>query len=147
MDIKAIPAMPGLTVTDRVEFLREVLRRQPAGLDLNRLRIANVARSIDPAGFNQPMDAWSVAEWTNAICGEAGEAGNVAKKLLRLRKGTRGNRHSDTEQALLSQLAMEAADCVCYCDLTLASEGLSLSDVLTHVYNIKSDELGYPFKL
>src|SRR5580700_359731 len=35
-------------------------------------------------------DEWSGADWSNAMCGEAGEAANVVKKLRRYECGLRG---------------------------------------------------------
>lgn len=34
-----------------------------------------------------PNDAWTGADWSNAMCGEAGEAANVVKKLRRQETG------------------------------------------------------------
>lgn len=119
------------------------------GLDLNALRIANVARCKDPKGFDHPLNAWSIAEWGNALAGECGEACNVAKKLLRVRKKTRGNvkKGDKTERNLLKKFAYEIAGVVCYADLVLASEGISLSQAIINEFNKKSDEIGYDFKL
>lgn len=144
---RAPAARHRLSVSDRMAALGHIIKRTPVGLDLNLLRVVNVARSVDSVGFDHPLAAWSVAEWTNAVCGEAGEAANTAKKLLRIRKRTRGNKDADTEQALLAKLRREAADTVMYCDLLLASEGLSLSDGIIEVYNAKSNEIGFPFNL
>lgn len=121
---------------------------QGTGLDLNVLRIANVTRSESKKGFNHPLDAWSIAEWTNAMQGEAGEAGNIAKKLIRIRYNTRGNRKGDGGHVkLLKALAQEIADAVVYADLCLASEGISLSDAVRDTFNRKSKEIGFNFRL
>lgn len=119
------------------------------GLGLGHLRVANVARSEDPKGFDHPLTAWSILEWCGAFAGEVGEAANVAKKILRIRKGTRGNVKKDDkdEKKLLKKFAKEIADAVCYADLTLASEGISLSDTIIKVYNDKSKQIGYDFLL
>lgn len=149
--------MPLLTkaVTER---LHKNLRREAKrlngkyaaapGLDLAQLRVANVARSIDPKGFDHPLDKWSIAEWTNAICGEAGEAANIGKKLIRVRKGSRGNGKNDRdEKKLLKRLAKEIADVVVYADLALASERIDLSEAVRKAWNDKAKEIGYDFKL
>lgn len=36
------------------------------------------------AGWKGPDDAWTIADWSNAMAGEAGEAANVVKKLRRV---------------------------------------------------------------
>lgn len=40
--------------------------------------------------WHQDADDWSGADWSNAMCGEAGEAANVVKKLRRNETGTAG---------------------------------------------------------
>lgn len=119
------------------------------GLDLAFLRQANATRSTSKKGFNHPLNVWSIAEWTNALCGEAGEAANIAKKLIRIRLKLRGNvkKNDKTVKALLKRLAKEVADVVVYADLTLASEGLDLSDAIREVFNEKSKEIGYKGRL
>lgn len=118
------------------------------GLNLDALRVANVARSESKDGFDHPLEAWSVAEWANAMQSEAGEAGNYAKKLLRIRYKTKGNKKGDrSERKLLRCLAQEVADAVVYADLFLASEGISLSAAVRDTFNRKSKEIGFKFKL
>lgn len=142
-----ITANKGETV-DGPKLAALVATAEGTGLDLNCLRLANIARSESKKGFNHPLDAWSIAEWTNAMQGEAGEAGNIAKKLIRIRYSTRGNKKGDGGHAkLLKALAQEIADTVVYADLCLASEGISLSDAVRDAFNRKSKEIGFKFKL
>src|SRR5258705_3657794 len=56
---------------------------------------------------------WTGLEWAGAMCGEAGETANVAKKLRRIELAIDGNARSDRqldEAELLVQLRKELAD-------------------------------------
>ena len=117
-------------------------------LDMNKLSNVNAARCESPTGFNHPMEEWSIAEWTNAICGEAGEAANLAKKIIRTRAGVRGN--SGTKEQYEAELAKELADIVLYCDLTATKLGIDLwstDGAVAKKFNEVSDKIGSELKL
>lgn len=80
-------------------------------LTFNHFQDANRARC--EAGFF-PLDKWSIAEWTNAMAGESGEACNIAKKLIR------GDYDRDETIAALLDLAEELADVIAYADLCMS---------------------------
>lgn len=109
-------------------------------LTFSRLRRVNVERCESPTGFNHPLESWSVAEWTNAMAGEAGEAANVAKKMIRFRDGVRGNQNTLGE--LRVKLAQELADVLIYLDLVAASQGIDLEAAVIDTFNRKSLEIG-----
>jgi NTP pyrophosphatase (non-canonical NTP hydrolase) len=110
-------------------------------LFFSMLRMVNVDRCYN--GFKHRLDSWSVAEWTNAMCGEAGEAANIAKKMIRHRDATGGNQGTDTDlDALRAKLRAELADVVIYADLTAASQGIDLGDAVRDTFNAKSQALG-----
>lgn len=121
----------------------------PNGLNLVEFSRTNLARCTSPDGFGHPLNSWSVAEWTNAVAGEAGEACNFAKKLLRHRDGTRGNyKEGDKDvEALKRKAAGELADVVIYADLAAAALGYDLATVLAETFNAKSDELKLPYRI
>jgi NTP pyrophosphatase (non-canonical NTP hydrolase) len=116
------------------------------GLNLSAV---NLARCTAPDGFNHPLASWSAAEWTNAVAGEAGEACNLAKKLIRHRDGVPGNKKPEDkdQDSLRRRIAEELADVVIYCDLAMASVGYDFATVIRDVFNRKSQELGSPYVL
>lgn len=109
------------------------------------LRLANVPRCTSENGFNHPLDGWSVGEWGAATVGEAGEACNIAKKLLRVRDGVKGNK--ETPEELKAALAEEIADMIIYADLWAASQGINLELAIRNKFNKTSDKIGSTIKL
>lgn len=110
-------------------------------LNFDALRAVNVRRCVD--GFGHTLESWSPAEWTNALCGEAGEAANIAKKMLRHRDQVAGNQGDDTDLSLLREkLGRELADVVIYADLAAASQGIDLGELVRETFNRKSDQIG-----
>lgn len=126
-------------------MISEYLAPQPAPqaepLSFALLRSINAQRCVE--GFRHTLDSWSPAEWTNALCGEAGEAANVAKKMLRHRDGVAGNTGEDKSlEKLREKLGRELADVVIYADLTATSQGLDLGELVRETFNRKSEEIG-----
>lgn len=114
-------------------------------LDFLYLRDKNVQRCTSEKGFNHPLSGWSVGEWGVATAGELGEACNIAKKLLRVRDGVKGNK--ETEDELKDKLALEMADTIIYLDLWAASQGINLQNAIIQAFNNKSREIGSDIKL
>lgn len=116
-------------------------------MELRTFSAVNLARCISGDGFRHSLDAWSIAEWTNAVAGEVGEACNYAKKLLRHRDGLAGNVKTDDMEItfLRKQIACELADVIVYADLAIAALGLNTADVLAEVFNKKSVAIGAPY--
>ncbi|MFT0875993.1 MazG-like family protein [Rhodopseudomonas sp. G2_2311] len=102
----------------------------------------NVRRSEGAEGFNHPLDAWSTSDWFTAFAGEAGEAGNIIKKLNRYRDGITGNKETHAE--LVSKLRRELGDAFIYLDLLSQSLGFSIGDAAVEAFNAKSKEIGCP---
>lgn len=119
--------------------------RKTQKMDLNEFSKINIQRSTSADGFSHPMDKWSVAEWTNAMCGEAGEAANIAKKMIRKRDGIAGPYRSDA--ALREDLLKELADTVTYADLCAQSVGGDLSEALRGKFDEVSIRLGFPHRM
>ncbi len=110
-------------------------------LTFDELKEANLTRCN--VSFNHDIYSWSVAEWTNALAGEAGEAANFGKKIIR--KGTAFEELNDDE--LTESLGRELADVVIYADLVAQRIGKDLGQLVAETFNKKSEELGAPEKL
>jgi len=107
--------------------------------NLEDLRAVGVARATDPVsaggyGHGPGLADWSEERWALAMIGEAGEACNAVKKMIR----GDGSREA---------VAEEAADVVIYLDLLLAKLGLSLHDAVRAKFNRTSEERGSPHRL
>ncbi len=104
---------------------------------LKRLRVANLQRLPlfknrrgEPAHSRPDGSDWSMAEWTNAVAGEVGEACNIAKKL---RRGDFGPPYTPGYIAGCSELAHELADVVIYADLTCFRCGHSTDTLISNI--------------
>jgi NTP pyrophosphatase (non-canonical NTP hydrolase) len=91
----------------------------------------NRARCESPRGFHHSLDSWSLSDWLVALCGEAGEACNIAKKLNRVRDNIPGNDHLTESPIQLRQaLAKEFADIYIYLDLAVQACGFCLEEIV-----------------
>lgn len=130
-------------------------------LDLAELRQQNVSRL---ARWHGSDDGWTLADWSNAMCGEAGEAANVVKKIRRTDSvlwdkqkypGDGASAHakladlsaSDARDALTENLANELADIVCYADLLAHHAGIDLAAAIATKFNRVSEAQGFPERI
>ena len=93
------------------------------------------------------LDGWSLSDWFTALAGEMGEAGNVIKKLNRLRDALPGNKNDLDENNLTRMLGEELADVYLYLDLLAQRAGLDLGAEVRAKFNRKSAELQFPERL
>lgn len=95
-------------------------------------------------GFKHDLDKWSLSDWYTATSGELGEAGNIIKKLNRIRDSIAGNIKVDDSShiELIKRLRGEFADVFIYLDLMCQSAGISLETAVVDTFNNKSKELG-----
>ena len=93
-----------------------------------------------------PADSWTGADWSNAMQGEAGEAGNVVKKLRRAELNTRGALDPPATD-LIQKLGDEIADTVIYADLLAQFYGLDLAECVARKFNAVSVREGFPERL
>lgn len=119
-------------------------------LCLDTIRRANVSRL---ARWHGEVD-WSLADWSNAMCGEAGEAANVVKKLRRLETGLADQQlyagdsgHVMEREALLAKLADEIADVLLYLDLLAHAAGVDLAWATAAKFNRVSEAQGFPERI
>lgn len=114
------------------------------GLSLGALRRANVRRA---RRWHADDDAgWTGADWSNAMCGEAGEAANVVKKLRRSETGKQG-RNDPPPDVLRSMLGAELADTIIYADLLAEHYDIDLTAAVIEKFNAVSDREGFPDKI
>lgn len=99
---------------------------------------------------------WSPLEWAGAMCGEAGEAANFAKKLKRVTSELANNdRRNPAWEASTEELAdkyrgeiaKEVADAIIYGLLLMAAVGANAEEVIRDVFNKKSEEYGFPERI
>jgi NTP pyrophosphatase (non-canonical NTP hydrolase) len=83
---------------------------------------------------------WSIAEWTNAMAGEAGEACNIAKKLLR-------GDYGDNQELGIGELMDEIADVVIYADHVCQRVSRKLEIAVFNKFNETSERIGCEVKL
>lgn len=113
------------------------------GLSFDTLRAANVARV---RRWHADDDSWTVADWSNAMCGEAGETANVVKKIRRWETGLVGSRDPSID-VLRGQLADEIADTLIYLDLLAAHQGIDLAAAVVSKFDAVSEREGFPERL
>lgn len=146
------------------------------GLDFEALRKINADRCREWHGpdWLDDDDPWTLADWSNAMSGEAGEAANVVKKLRRWQTGlgagpgrfpgcTYERMQAQLVEraaaegspvtglsitaALFRDLADELADVVLYADLLATKAGINLGDAVRDKFNRKSAEQSFPQRL
>jgi NTP pyrophosphatase (non-canonical NTP hydrolase) len=91
-------------------------------------------------------DPWSGADWSNAMCGEAGEAANAVKKLRRYETHT-APQNTPPREELALMLAAELADVILYVDLLAAHYGIDLAAAIAAKFNVVSIRQGFPERL
>lgn len=98
-------------------------------------------------GYPEPdSSGWSGADWSNAMQGEAGEAGNIVKKLRRAECGMKGVLDGGRDE-LLAKLADEIADTYLYLDLLATYYGIHIPTAVVDKFNRVSDLQGFPEQL
>ena len=95
---------------------------------------------------DQDSEQWTGADWSNAMCGEAGETANVVKKLRR--HETRTSSPMDPpEDVLRSALADEIADTFLYLALLADHYGVDMPSAIVSKFNKVSERQGFPDRL
>lgn len=124
---------------------RERLDRSAAtSLTFTQVAAVNAARC--KRWHNPDTDAWTGADWSNAMCGEAGEAANVVKKLRR--HETRTSPQGDPDEATLRQkLGHEIADVLLYAFLLADHYGIDVAANVVEKFNLVSERQSFPERL
>lgn len=114
--------------------------------DVNGLRFADLRKAnLDRQAYWGGAENWTLADWSNAVAGEVGEACNVVKKLRRPELGTVGNDHQP--EVYTRQLESEIGDVLIYLDLLANAAGFDLETCVGRAFNEKSAKLNMPVRL
>jgi NTP pyrophosphatase (non-canonical NTP hydrolase) len=122
--------------------------KQPAQLehlDLAELRHANTSRAR--RWHSEDTAPWSLADWSNAMCGEAGEAANVVKKIRRHETHVSSSYNTPALDELYEALTLELADLVIYADLVAANAGIDLAAAIRRKFNEVSAAQDFPERI
>lgn len=144
-------AYMSVTSVVRASFLAGYKAARAAELTFGQLIEANAARVERWHGIND----WSPLEWAGAMCGEAGEAANFAKKLKRAQTGIQNKDgrlaadvFGEAQIALYRRsVVKEVADTIIYGLLLCLAAGEDADAVVAtirDVFNEKSKEYGFP---
>lgn len=93
----------------------------------------------DPAS-----EPWTGADWSNAMCGEAGEAANVVKKLRRQETFTARGPDDPDASVLRSMLADEIGDVIAYVFLLADFYDIDVAQATAGKFNRVSVRQGFP---
>ena len=118
------------------------------GLTFDEFRETNVARCKrwHPDFLEATDQSWTGADWSNAMCGEAGEAANVVKKLRRIDAKLQGAVDPERD-VLVGMLADELGDVFAYLDLLGAFYGIDLGEAAARKFNRISEREGFPERI
>lgn len=116
-----------------------------SGLNLEQLREQN--RSRAERWHGPGTEPWSLADWSNAMCGEAGEAANVVKKIRRHETSIGESYNTPDLTALNQSLAHELADLLIYADLLAMNANIDLSEAIREKFNLVSEAQDFPERL
>lgn len=97
--------------------------------------------------WHQGADDWTGADWSNAMCGEAGEAANVVKKLRRHETHIGSSYNTPVVPDLIDALSDEIADVVLYADLLGYHYGIATSVAIRRKFNRVSEAQGFPERI
>ena len=131
------------------QLLDQLLTAPPArdpnmDLALGTIREVNAPRT---QAWHADGDPWLGVDYSNAMCGEAGEAANVVKKLRRLETNAVHRLQEQDQEALIEQLGDECADVILYLDLLAAHYGIDLAEAVVRKFNKTSEKFGFPHRM
>lgn len=114
-------------------------------MDISKFQ--QVMESRTKKWHNDGTTNWTLLEWAGAMCGESGEAANIAKKIRRLDMNL-PNKEAGIPKSdivnLKAKLACEVADSIIYGIIILSELEVDASTILADVFNFKSTEYGFP---
>jgi NTP pyrophosphatase (non-canonical NTP hydrolase) len=93
------------------------------------------------------LEEWTIADWSNAMCGEAGEVANAVKKYRRLEDGLQQKSGPQTFEEAKEAIAKEIGDVYLYLDLLAQVLGVDIEDAIVSTFNRVSEREGFPQRL
>lgn len=87
---------------------------------------------------------WNLADWSNALNGEAGELANIIKKIRRVECGFA---EDDPNIDFYQMAAEEIADVFLYLDLLATAMKIDLPTAIVDKFNKVSEREGFPERL
>lgn len=93
------------------------------------------------------LDDWNIADWSNAMAGEAGEVCNAVKKYRRLECGVRQKNGPQNFEEAKAEIAKEIGDTFLYLDLLAQVLGIDIELAIRDTFNRVSEREGFPQKL
>ena len=93
------------------------------------------------------LGEWSVADWSNAMAGEAGEVCNAVKKLRRIETGVKQASGPQTREAAISEIKKEIGDTFLYLDLLAQRLDINIEEAIRETFNRVSEREGFPQRL
>jgi NTP pyrophosphatase (non-canonical NTP hydrolase) len=114
-------------------------------LTFDALRAANMARipvfknsKGGPAHSEPDGSDWCLAQWSNAVLGELGEAANLIKKI---------ERGDYTLEEKREELGKELADVQTYLDILAFRAGVDLGEATISKWNEVSERIGCSLRI
>ncbi len=114
--------------------------------DLTFSQVAEANRVRCRKWHDPDTEPWTGADWSNAMCGEAGEAANVVKKLRRCETRT-SSPMDPPEDELRRMLGHEIADVLLYAFLLADHYGIEVAPQVVEKFNLVSERQGFPDRL
>ena len=116
----------------------------PIAPTLQELSSCNRSRA---SRWHNGAEPWLGSDWATAMCGEAGEAANVVKKLRRHETGIESQYNTPPIEELVKMLGEELADVILYADLLAWHYGIDITDAVITKFNKVSEAQGFPERL
>lgn len=121
-------------------------RRRESQVTLTFDELAETNRTRCQKWHNPDTEPWTGADWSNAMCGEAGEAANVVKKLRRCETRT-SSPMDPPEDQLRRALSHEIADVILYAFLLADHYDINVERAVIEKFNLVSERQGFPDRL
>ena len=98
--------------------------------------------------WHSGMFPWVGSDWSGAMCGEAGEAANVVKKIRRIETALVPIPAAPLEvRSLIRDLGAEIADTILYALLLADHYQIDVEEAVSSKFNLVSEKQGFPERI